>query len=70
MAKSHYDNSQVEALADKVFTQAAKGNAVQLSPEHAEILGAFEEDALSVEDIVADAALTNGNGQTVEDTDG
>lgn len=52
---------QVEALADDAFAQAAQGYAVQLSPEQADDLGAFEETALSVDDIMADAALTNGN---------
>lgn len=45
------------AIARDAFHQAQEGYAVELDPEMADALGAFQEDALSLQDVLEDAAV-------------
>lgn len=50
------DKETLSAIASDVFLQAEQGLAVELDPEVAEAMGAFEEDAVSLNDLADDAA--------------
>ena len=53
------------AVATDAFSQAQDGLAVPLDPEQAEGMGAFTEDALTLEDILEDALLAAEGGEDV-----
>lgn len=51
------NKEELNAVATDAFSQAQDGLAVPLDPEQAEGMGAFTEDALTLEDILEDALL-------------
>lgn len=61
------DSGMVNAIAKDVFLQAQDGAAIELDPEIADALGAFEETAISLRDIEEDSAyramVGNEDGQ-------
>lgn len=51
------DKETLNAIASDAFLQAEQGIAVELDPELADTMGAFEEDAVSPDDLADDAAV-------------
>ena len=51
------DKETLNAIASEAFLQAEQGLAVELDPELADAMGAFEEDAVSLNDLAEDAAV-------------
>lgn len=48
------DKEHANAAARDAFSQAEEGYAVELDPALAEAMGAFTEDALTLQDILED----------------
>ena len=59
------NKEELNAVATDAFSQAQDGLAVPLEPEQAEGMGAFTEDALTLEDILEDALLAAEGGEDV-----
>ena len=53
----HTKTTITNVIAREAFLQAQEGYAVELDPEMADALGAFQEDALSLQDVLEDAAI-------------
>lgn len=47
---------EINAAAYEIFSQVGDGFAVPVDPELAEAMGAFQENALTADDIIADRA--------------
>lgn len=50
------DKETLDAIASDAFLQARQGFAVELDPELADAMGAFVEDAVSLNDVAEDKA--------------
>lgn len=50
------DKETLDSIATDAYLQAEDGHAVELDPEVAEAMGAFQEDALTLKDIEEDQA--------------
>ena len=50
------DKETLNDIATEAYLQAEEGYAVELDPEVAEAMGAFQEDALTLKDIEEDQA--------------
>ena len=50
------DKETLDSIATDAYLQAEEGYAVELDPEVAEAMGAFQEDALTLKDIEEDQA--------------
>lgn len=62
ISKQDYENQ----IFDDVFNQLEEGKEVYLTKEQAEILGYFEEDAISARDIEEDEILVAHHKKTGE----
>lgn len=56
------NKEELNAAAADAFSQAQDGLIVPLDPEQAEGMGAFQEDALSLQDVLEDALTTAQDG--------
>lgn len=57
------NKQELNAVATDAFNQASDGLAVPLDPEQAEGMGAFTENALSLQDILDDVLLEAEGGK-------
>lgn len=57
MEDKKLDKETINAIATDVFLQAKEGLEVELDPEVADALGAFEEDAVTSDDLDEDMGV-------------